>query len=337
MSVPTVQELEDKALRLLQPEGFVLPAAIETGDGLEKHERWPLAWALWAEAGRRKQADTPFRDMRPWDGRTFAGHRLIVARRMRHVGAELRLIRFLPRIIEAGAACVAYLDPRVAPLARRSFPGVDIRILADLMANPLADFSPDDRAASFEDLGLAFAHDRAAVAASWRPLVADPVRVQRSRALLGGPAIGVSWASDNPKKRPPDLPQWGRLMASLPGRVLSLQYSPKTDDLALFHELCGRFVHDPTVDPRHDLEGHAAHIVAVDVVLTVSNTAAHMAGALGTPCVVILDDEQIGIWPVSGDRVAWYPSLRLVRRNHRPWPEVMDEAAAVARDLIGVR
>lgn len=333
MIIPPVDVLTDEALRLLQPGGFVYGAAVNTGDWLEKHEQWPLAWRLWARAGLEKQAETPFRDMPTWDGQDLR-RRIVVARRMRHVGAELRLIRFLALLTEAGADVVAYLDPRVAPLARRSFPGVDVRVLAELIAAPGADFGPNDRAAGFEDLGQVFAPDRAAVVASWRPLIADPVHIARARAVTEGGGVGVSWASDNPNKRPPELRQWGRLFDALPGPILSLQYAPAPEDLALMRDLCGRFVHDPTIDPRHDLEGHAAQIAAVDVVVTVSNTAAHMAGALGKPCVVMLDDEQIGIWPITGDRVAWYPSLRLVRRDHRPWPDVMAEAAAVARDLI---
>ncbi|KQS53776.1 hypothetical protein ASG17_14795 [Brevundimonas sp. Leaf363] len=334
MIVPSIDTLNDEALRFLQPGGFALGPAVKTGDWLEKHEQWPLAWRLWARAGLEKQAETPFRDMATWDGRDFA-RRIVVARRMRHVGAELRLVRFLPRLVEQGGQVVAYLDPRVAPLARRSFPGVDVRILAELIAHPGADFGPDDRAAGFEDLGAAFAPDRATVAASWRPLIPDPARTAQARAFTGGGGIGVSWASDNPKKRPPALDQWGELFDALPGPILSLQYSPAADDLALLSDLSGRFLHDPAIEPRHDLEGHAAQIAAVDVVVTVSNTAAHMAGALGKACVVILDDEQIGIWPVTGDRVAWYPSLRLVRRNQRPWSAVMAEAAAVARSLVG--
>ena len=56
-----------------------------------------------------------------------------------------------------------------------------------------------------------------------------------------------------------------------------------------------------------DLDGFAAQVAGVRGVLTISNTTAHLAGALCVPCVVILDNGSITNWPDHGDTTPLYP------------------------------
>ena len=57
-----------------------------------------------------------------------------------------------------------------------------------------------------------------------------------------------------------------------------------------------------------DLDGFAGKVAGVRGVLTISNTTAHLAGALGVPCVVILDNGSITNWPDQGETTPLYPS-----------------------------
>ncbi len=63
----------------------------------------------------------------------------------------------------------------------------------------------------------------------------------------------------------------------------------------------------------------AEQVSQVRGVLTISNRTAHMAGVLGVPCVVILDNGSITNWPDIGDQSPLYPRTRLVRRGNDPW------------------
>ena len=72
------------------------------------------------------------------------------------------------------------------------------------------------------------------------------------------------------------------------------------------------------IDQLNDLDGFAEQVSQVRGVLTISNTTAHMAGVLGVPCVVILDNGSITNWPDIGDQSPLYPRTRLVRRGERP-------------------
>lgn len=52
--------------------------------------------------------------------------------------------------------------------------------------------------------------------------------------------------------------------------------------------------------------------------VTTSNTTAHIAGALGVPCLVLLPRTRpvLWYWGYRGERTPWYPSLRLLRNEH---------------------
>ena len=83
-----------------------------------------------------------------------------------------------------------------------------------------------------------------------------------------------------------------------------------------------------------DLDGFAAQVAGVRGVLTISNTTAHLAGALGVPCVVILDNGSITNWPDHGDITPLYPSTRLIRRGSENWAATLRRGWRTLRSLI---
>ena len=99
--------------------------------------------------------------------------------------------------------------------------------------------------------------------------------------------------------------------------------------------LCSAFVlHQPAgshLDIGSRVDGFVAQVAAMDHVVTVSSTAAHIAGALGKPATVLLPAAR-GLkwhWMVERPDSPWYPSLTLLRQSEPGrWTDVIETCAA---------
>jgi len=84
------------------------------------------------------------------------------------------------------------------------------------------------------------------------------------------------------------------------------------------------------IDNMNDLDGLAALIAACDLVVTVSNTTAHLAGALGKPTWVFVPYLQGRIWYWFKDQSdsPWYPQLHIKRQERgQSWGDAIASAA----------
>ena len=66
-----------------------------------------------------------------------------------------------------------------------------------------------------------------------------------------------------------------------------------------------------------DIDGLAALIEACDLVITISNTTAHLAGALGKPVFLLLPYSQgrLWYWQTQRSNTLWYPGMRVFRQQ----------------------
>jgi hypothetical protein len=66
----------------------------------------------------------------------------------------------------------------------------------------------------------------------------------------------------------------------------------------------------------------------MDLIITVSNSTAHLAGALGIPVWTMtpLGAGRIWYWFTEGDESPWYPAMRLFRHTFQEkWTKVLAE------------
>ena len=134
------------------------------------------------------------------------------------------------------------------------------------------------------------------------------------------------------------MEDWRALLGRLPGRFVSLQYGEVRPALSDFERwVPEHIIQDSSVDQLADMDRFAAQVSALDMVVTVSNTAAHLAGALGVPAIVMLGDRFHLMWPASGNRIAQYPSVRLIHRAGRDWLAAMNDAYGEALSILSER
>ncbi len=85
------------------------------------------------------------------------------------------------------------------------------------------------------------------------------------------------------------------------------------------------------MDSSGDLDMFAAQVAAMDLVISISNTTVHMAGAIGVPVWAMVPTGPGAHWYWFRDRTdsPWYPSLRIFRQA-RPgdWSNAVADVAA---------
>ena len=96
----------------------------------------------------------------------------------------------------------------------------------------------------------------------------------------------------------------------------------------------GMYVH-PLASRLSDFAETAALIANLDLVISVDTAVAHLAGALGKPCWLLLPDYRCDWrWMAERDDTPWYPSMRLFRQPRGGgWAPVIEQVAAALRNL----
>ena len=250
------------------------------------------------------------------------------------VGDEILFTSMVPDLLEAGAEVMLECDERLVDLYARSFPAVRCVPRLDPPADEALDAAIDFQAPS-GSLGLWLRAEEAAFPGRPSFLVADAEAAAGFRSRYaedgGDLLVGLSWFSLRPGKSI-DLDIMEPLF-EVPGvRFIDLQYGDTAQERARFERRTGhRLIHDASVDPMADLDGFAAQVASLDLVISISNTTVHMAGALGVPVWLMLSTHLIWRWGVESSDSLWYPAARLFRQAQTgDWPGLVER---VRREL----
>lgn len=150
--------------------------------------------------------------------------------------------------------------------------------------------------------------------------------------------VGLSWrsaAADTGTRRSLDL---SLLMAALKGightRFVNLQYGNVNHEITEVQRTQRvELLSHREIDNKQNLEGLAGLIEACDLVISIGNATAHLAGALGQRTWVLLPQAAGWRWLHEGFTCPWYESVRLYRQsNRRSWEEVVHQ---LSKDFIG--
>jgi hypothetical protein len=150
----------------------------------------------------------------------------------------------------------------------------------------------------------------------------------RARYSDGRRLVGLAWYTKNSKTgrfRSLDLSLLLPLFARPDIRWVSLQYG---DPGILENQAAAAgapILIDRSVDQLSDLDIFAAQVAAMDMVITIDNSTAHLAGALGVPVWVLLPFAPDWRWLLGRDDCPWYPTMRLFRQTELGnWQSVVE-------------
>lgn len=215
-------------------------------------------------------------------------------------------------------------DQRLLPLLNRSFQDIHFIASENLQAAPAYSM----KASAQIHMGSLGQFLRTGEPPTWRVcqpyLRADPERTAQLRAELqsrGRLICGLSWGSvnaDHGQHKSMRLAELHPLLSVSEAAFVNLQYGDTEAEraaLAASHHL---HVHQcESVKNLTDIDGLAALISACDVVVTISNSTAHLAAALGKPVLVMLPAGEGLLWYWHRERTdsPWYPSVQLLRQT----------------------
>jgi len=274
-----------------------------------------------------------------WDGRPIDGGLVVYSEQ--GIGDYVMFALLFSELRRYAKSIVIEVNSRVASLFRRTFPDMAI---VDRNALP-ADWDVTRyraKTAMGDLLGILDADienlpNRAGF------LIPEPsftlkLRNRYRTMFPGKRLIGISWRSGNRDSatiRSIDLALWRPIFETPDCAFISLQYGDNTRDLEMLRTETGHVVHwDREIDPMQHLDPLIAQIAAMDLVISVDNSTVHFAGAIGTPCWVLLPVNSDWRWLVERTSSIWYDSLYLWRQKiSEGWENVIARVTARLREI----
>ncbi|MET0320033.1 MAG: tetratricopeptide repeat protein [Duganella sp.] len=290
-------------------------------------EGWPLLEARWQFEPMAQAFDCA-----PWQGESLKGKSIVIALEAGQ-GDMIHFCRYAALLKQRGAARVAVACHASLRRLFATLPGVD-----DVVASP-APMAGWDYWTHPMRLPSLFGTVPATIPAAIPYLCAEPMLAQLwcERLAAASPAgstlrVGLAWQGNPDYENDADrsLPSLQTLapLAFVEGvTFVSLQKGAAEAQaaqppsgmrlLAIASEL-------------HDFADTAAVIANLDLVISVDTAVAHLAGAMGKPCWLLLPDYRCDWrWMTARDDTPWYPAMRLFRQpTGGDWDGVVSALAA---------
>ncbi|MEQ8509001.1 MAG: tetratricopeptide repeat-containing glycosyltransferase family protein [Rhodospirillaceae bacterium] len=260
------------------------------------------------------------------------------------LGDQILHASIIPDLVKSAGRVIVECESRLQTLFARSFPKAEVYSQDTPPVESLIKAQPDMQIAMcslgriFRPHADSFQNIKPYLQADLEGFSLGGLFSDQHRVPL---KIGLSWRSAReglgPYKSTDLIEHWAPVFeARSDSKFFSLQYGPVDSDLKAVQQALGiEIVADHGVDPTRDLDGLASLISKLDLVITTSNTTAHLAGALGVPtwCLVPTGPGRLWYWHKKPSKSLWYPSMRLYWQKHAG--EWGDPFARVSRDLAG--
>jgi tetratricopeptide (TPR) repeat protein len=272
----------------------------------------------WAQHERRFEASNtalPDHGLPRWDGEPL-GDRGVIVSTEQGLGDSIMFASCIPEVLQRSTYSVLECDSRLTDLFARSFPRMRVRPRGG------SGMQSESRRCGFHiPIGSLPRLFRRSLSDFPRQpyLRVDPVMEDRWRGAFPAskPRIGIAWRGGSLRtrrvQRSIPLAAWHGLLRTPGPRFFALQHGEHAQEarkLAGEQKLdlvdCGHLT--------HDMDQLAALVKTLDLVITVDNTLAHLAGALGVPTWVLLCASPEWRWQFERDASPWYASLRLLRQ-----------------------
>lgn len=232
------------------------------------------------------------------------------------IGDQILFGSILPETPSYADRIIVALDRRLISLFQRSMP--DLEFVDTVQVNDRLGFNAHLPLGS---LPLRFRQSAKDFLAARHPyLLADQGRSETFRRRIKRPGklvCGISWHSSRKQLGPHKSIRLGQLVSALgptQHHFVTLQYGDTEAERQALAESEGIEIQSlEDVDCFNDIDGLASLIDACDVIVTVSNSTAHLAGALGKKTLLLLpwSEGRLWYWANHDGNNPWYPSIEM--------------------------
>lgn len=244
-------------------------------------------------------------------------------------------------MLATGVECVIDCAPKLVRLYARSFPQARVRGGSQFDSTDWAREHRFDLAIPVGSLPGLLRKTHEQFPSHRGYLRADTTAIASARARLDaverGIWVGLSWrgglARTRRDSRSVSLESLAPLLRLEGVRFVSLQYDARQEELERLSELAGRpVISIPEALPDYD--DTATLAMACDEILSVTTALVHLCGALGRSALVLTPFSPEWRYGHQGERMIWFPSLRILRQSaYGDWTRPL----ALAGDALRAR
>ncbi len=244
-----------------------------------------------------------------WDGAGSLQGKTILLLAEQGFGDTIQFARYVPLLEQRGAKVLLFVPEPLVSLLRTSFPNALVFSRTDA-------FPPSDYYCPLVSLPLAFGTLLESVPESGPYIKADPAKLRAWRERIPATRelqVGLVWAGSGSHKndvnRSIPLAMFEPILATPGVRFYSLQKELRNSDARPLASAASNLT--TLAAALADFSDTAAAIAALDLVISVDTSVAHLSAAMGKPTWLLLPYVSDWRWIPGTSRNAWYPEAVL--------------------------
>jgi len=260
-----------------------------------------------------------------WEGES--GGTLVISGEQ-GLGDEILFCSAIPDVQEGVDNVIIECNSKLEGLFARSFPNVEVH---GSRANTSSVFRQQPTKATSMASMLRFVRGRDSDFPGKPYLVPCPIRRKQWKSKIGKKKIGIAWTGGaqltGKSLRCIPLKDWKPIIEAFDAHYISLEYNDAEFEII---ESGLPVVQYPWATLTNDYDDTAALVAELDLVISVTTSVVHLAGALGTKtwCLVPkYPNWRFGPQPEE-DRLIWTKDVQLIRQGeNETWQQVIHRVA----------
>jgi len=296
-------------------DSYLFKSLIELSENnfLEGWKNYEFRWFKQAERINIKKPK--------WDGKT--SNQEIIIWGEQGLGEQILFSSIIPECEKIFKNIILVIDEKLKLIYQESFPNIKVFAPNEAWSNESFDCH-----LPIGSLGKFFRNNLQSFPKSNNYLTIVPKNNNKEKLKCG-----LSWKSVNSVEGDLKSISLERLLPILKNENINffnVQYTDEKNNVDLFNQQNNlNIINLEDLDSFNDLYHLCQYLKSFDLLLTISNTTAHLAGALGVPTILMLPNNIGKLWYWANtihNQSLWYPTVKIFKQNvENDWDSVISE------------